>query len=201
MPRLRRGQPIRPRTSGPASPSPPQSITRFQDPPTGRQNGVNVRFMVGCAEPMTLERSGCGYGFDRGTRRQAGGRLGQDPGGEAGHSVVGRGPGSAWRAPSGCRIGVLQCRHREHRRPRPDVQAARLLHRQSRAHGLPRTPRPGPVRRHRGRRGRLQVRHRHRLKRGGMHWSADGANAIIALRCAIKSNRFDRYRQRQAANP
>ena len=38
-----------------------------------------------------------------------------------------------------------------------------------------------------------------RLKRGGMHWSVDGANAIIALRCAIASNRFDDYWERQAA--
>ena len=38
-----------------------------------------------------------------------------------------------------------------------------------------------------------------RLKRGGMHWSVDGANAIIALRCAITSNRFDDYWERQAA--
>ena len=30
-----------------------------------------------------------------------------------------------------------------------------------------------------------------RLKRGGMHWTVNGANAIIALRCAIVSNRFD----------
>ena len=37
-----------------------------------------------------------------------------------------------------------------------------------------------------------------RLKRGGMHWSVDGANAIIALRCAIESNRFDDYWERQA---
>ena len=39
-----------------------------------------------------------------------------------------------------------------------------------------------------------------RLKRGGMHWSVDGANAIIALRCAIRSNRFDDYWKRQASN-
>ena len=38
-----------------------------------------------------------------------------------------------------------------------------------------------------------------RLKRGGMHWTVKGANAIIALRCAIKSNRFDDYCERQAA--
>ena len=38
-----------------------------------------------------------------------------------------------------------------------------------------------------------------RLKRGGMHWTVDGANAIIALRCAITSNRFDDYWERQAA--
>ena len=39
-----------------------------------------------------------------------------------------------------------------------------------------------------------------RLKRGGMHWTVDGANAIIALRCAIVSNRFDDYWGRQAPN-
>ena len=38
-----------------------------------------------------------------------------------------------------------------------------------------------------------------RLKRGGMHWTVDGANAIIALRCATVSNRFDDYWERQAS--
>ena len=38
-----------------------------------------------------------------------------------------------------------------------------------------------------------------RLKRGGMHWSLHGANAIIALRCAILSNRFDDFWERRAA--
>ena len=40
-----------------------------------------------------------------------------------------------------------------------------------------------------------------RLKRGGMHWTVAGANAIIALRCAIRSNRFDDYWERRVANP
>ncbi len=30
-----------------------------------------------------------------------------------------------------------------------------------------------------------------RLKRGGMHWTVAGANAIMALRCSILSNPFD----------
>ena len=38
-----------------------------------------------------------------------------------------------------------------------------------------------------------------RLKRGGMHWTVNGANAIIAFRCAIDSNRFDGYWKRRAA--
>ena len=38
-----------------------------------------------------------------------------------------------------------------------------------------------------------------RLKRGGLHWTVDGANAIIALRCALASNRFDDYWKRQAS--
>ena len=37
-----------------------------------------------------------------------------------------------------------------------------------------------------------------RLKGGGMHWSVDGANAVIALRCAIRSNRFDDFWERRA---
>ena len=37
-----------------------------------------------------------------------------------------------------------------------------------------------------------------RLKRGGMHWSVDGANAVIALRCSVQSNRFDDFRERRA---
>ena len=41
-----------------------------------------------------------------------------------------------------------------------------------------------------------------RLKRGGMHWTVDGANAIMALRCAILSNRFDDFWERRATrNP
>jgi len=30
-----------------------------------------------------------------------------------------------------------------------------------------------------------------RLKQSGMHWTVRGANAIIALRCAILSGEFD----------
>ena len=37
-----------------------------------------------------------------------------------------------------------------------------------------------------------------RLKRAGMHWTVNGANAIIALRCAILSNRFDNFWERTA---
>ena len=37
-----------------------------------------------------------------------------------------------------------------------------------------------------------------RLKRGGMHWSLNGANAILALRCAILSNRFLDFWERRA---
>ena len=32
-----------------------------------------------------------------------------------------------------------------------------------------------------------------RLKHGGMRWTVAGANAIIALRCAVESNRFDDF--------
>ena len=38
-----------------------------------------------------------------------------------------------------------------------------------------------------------------RLKQGGMRWTVDGANAIIALRCAVESNRFDDFWERRAA--
>ena len=39
-----------------------------------------------------------------------------------------------------------------------------------------------------------------RLKRGGMHWTVDGANAIIALKCCLLSGRFeDFWAQRSAA--
>ena len=38
-----------------------------------------------------------------------------------------------------------------------------------------------------------------RLKRGGMHWTVDGANAILALRCAILGNRFDDFWERRAS--
>lgn len=43
-----------------------------------------------------------------------------------------------------------------------------------------------------------------RLKRPGMHWSVDGANAITALRCAVLSQRFnralDQHLQRHRSN-
>ncbi len=39
-----------------------------------------------------------------------------------------------------------------------------------------------------------------RLKRGGMHWTVRGANAILALKAAIMSNRFDPWWERRAAN-
>ena len=38
-----------------------------------------------------------------------------------------------------------------------------------------------------------------RLKRGGMHWTVDGANAILALRCTILSARFDDFWERRAS--
>ena len=38
-----------------------------------------------------------------------------------------------------------------------------------------------------------------RLKRSGMFWTVQGANAIIALRCAQLSNRFDDYWENRAA--
>jgi hypothetical protein len=37
-----------------------------------------------------------------------------------------------------------------------------------------------------------------RLKRAGMHWSVEGADAIIALRCTILSNRFEDFWERRA---
>ncbi len=37
-----------------------------------------------------------------------------------------------------------------------------------------------------------------RLERGGMHWSVNGANAILALRCSVLGNRFDDFRERRA---
>ncbi len=39
-----------------------------------------------------------------------------------------------------------------------------------------------------------------RLKQSGMFWSVEGANAIIALRCSIESNRFDDFWERRAAH-
>ncbi len=37
-----------------------------------------------------------------------------------------------------------------------------------------------------------------RLKRSGMHWTVDGANAIIALRCCMLSGRFEDFWERRA---
>ena len=39
-----------------------------------------------------------------------------------------------------------------------------------------------------------------RLKQSGMHWSVDGANAVIALRCAILSGQFDEFETKMARN-
>ena len=38
-----------------------------------------------------------------------------------------------------------------------------------------------------------------RLNQAGMYWTVNGANAIIALRCAVESNRFDDFWERRAA--
>jgi hypothetical protein len=38
-----------------------------------------------------------------------------------------------------------------------------------------------------------------RLKKSGMEWSTRGANAIISLRCTIKSNRFEDYWESRAS--
>jgi hypothetical protein len=40
-----------------------------------------------------------------------------------------------------------------------------------------------------------------RLKRAGMHWTVRGANAIIALRCAKLSGRFEDFWERRAERP
>jgi hypothetical protein len=40
-----------------------------------------------------------------------------------------------------------------------------------------------------------------RLKRAGMHWSVFGANAIIALRCAKLSGRFEDFWERRSQQP
>ena len=37
-----------------------------------------------------------------------------------------------------------------------------------------------------------------RFKRGGMRRTVNGANAILALRCAILNNRFDDFWERRA---
>ena len=37
-----------------------------------------------------------------------------------------------------------------------------------------------------------------RCKRSGMHWTVDGANAILALRCSVLSGRYEDYWERRA---
>jgi hypothetical protein len=37
-----------------------------------------------------------------------------------------------------------------------------------------------------------------RLKRAGMHWTVNGANAIIALRCSKLSRRFEDFWERRS---
>ena len=43
----------------------------------------------------------------------------------------------------------------------------------------------------------MQSGDRTRLKRADMHWSVAGANAIIALRCAKLSGRFEGFWERR----
>ena len=38
-----------------------------------------------------------------------------------------------------------------------------------------------------------------RLKEGGMFWTVDGANAIIALRCCLLSGRFESFWERRSS--
>ena len=38
-----------------------------------------------------------------------------------------------------------------------------------------------------------------RLKKSGMHWSVAGANAILALRCTIKSGRYESFWERKVS--
>ncbi|MGD0839408.1 MAG: hypothetical protein ABSB49_22460 [Polyangia bacterium] len=38
-----------------------------------------------------------------------------------------------------------------------------------------------------------------RLKEGGMFWTVDGANGIIALRCCLLSGRFEDFWERRSA--
>ena len=40
-----------------------------------------------------------------------------------------------------------------------------------------------------------------RLKRAGMRWTVQGANAIIALRCSKLSGRFEDFWERRRARP
>jgi transposase len=40
-----------------------------------------------------------------------------------------------------------------------------------------------------------------RLKRAGMHWTVDGANAIIALRCSKLSGRYEDFWERRSERP
>ena len=40
----------------------------------------------------------------------------------------------------------------------------------------------------------------HRLKQSGMEWTVRGANAIIAMRCAILSNRFEDFWEQRLAD-
>ena len=79
---------------------------------------------------------------------------------------------------------------------RKDVE---YFSKQPRAHELPEVPGHGPVRRDRCRRRGCKHIIATRLKRGGMRWSVAGANAIIALRCAVESNRFDDFWERRAS--
>ena len=37
-----------------------------------------------------------------------------------------------------------------------------------------------------------------RLKQSGMHWTVEGANKIIALRCSIMSNRWEDFWKQRA---
>ena len=50
-----------------------------------------------------------------------------------------------------------------------------------------------------GRREYKNISRISRLKQSGMEWTGRGANAIIALRCVMKSNRLEDYWESRAA--
>ena len=70
---------------------------------------------------------------------------------------------------------------------------SRLSRAQSRTHAVSQIPQAGPIHRLERDRGRMQNGNRNTPQQSGIFWTVDGADAIIAPRCTLRSGKFEDY--------